>query len=169
MYHILAANYQAIGKGKLVEIFHNWGDVFNIEFNIKVTKKPARGRWANVFHFTASGFNHGRYGDRIPAFWIHGNGFFHICSAISGNVNYCKNFNYVQGKLYQVAIKQQLEAFGKYWYEIVINGVSILKVENKKVERFSRVKLYASDPWHDPFSKKLGSISHIQILQKGLL
>ena len=84
-------------------------------------------------------------------------------------LNYCKNFNFAQGKIYQVVIKQQLEAFGRYWYEIVINGVSILKVENKMVERFSRVKLYASDPWYDPFSKKLGSISHIQILQRGLL
>ena len=148
-----------------MEVFRNWGDLFNIEFGIKVTKKPTH-VWTNVFHFTARGNGH-KYGDRIPAFWINRNGYFHICSAISGNLNYCKNFNFVLGKHYQVTIKQQLKEFGKYWYEIVIDSVSILKTENKQAKRFSSVKLYASDPWYNPFTSNLGIISHIQIHQRG--
>ena len=163
IYHFLAANYQTITKRNVVEVFRNWGDFFKIEFGIKVTKKTST--CTNVFHFTAGDRNHGKYGDRIPAFWVC-RGFFHICSAISGNVNYCKNFNFVLGKHYQVTIKQQI-LIGNYWYEIVINGVSILKIENKQAKRFSSVKLYASDPWHRPFSSDLGKISHIQIHQRG--
>ena len=146
-------------------MFRNWGDLFKIEFGIKVTKKTPSG-WTNVFHFTANGGDCSKYGDRIPAFWINSNGYFHICSAVNGNRNYCKNFNFVLGKHYQVTIKQQI-LIGNYWYEIVINGVSILKIENKKAKRFSSVKLYASDPWYHPFSSDLGRISHIQIHQRG--
>ena len=146
----------------MVKVLRNWGDLFKIEFGIKVTKKPTSG-WTNVFHFTAHG-DHQRIGDRIPAFWIHRNGYFLICSALNGNGNYCKTFNFVLGKNYQVAI-QQVKEFGKCWYEIVIDGVSLLKTENKQAKRFSSVKLYASDPWYHPFASNLGRISHIQIQQ----
>ena len=123
----------------MVNVFQNWGDLFKIEFGIKVTKIPTSG-FSNVFHFTAHG-DHLRYGDRIPAFWISTQGQFYICSAINGDRNYYKYFKFVLRKHYQVTI-QQLKEFGKYWYEIVIDGVSILKRENKQPKRFSNVKAF---------------------------
>ena len=140
-------------------MFQNWGDLFKLEFSIKVTKRPTT-TWANVFHFTAHG-NHLRYGDRIPALWINKGGFFYICSAVSGNNNYCKNVNFVLGKEYQVTI-QQLKVSGKYWYEIIMDSVSILKIENSQAQRFSNVKMYTSDPWHPSFTSDLGSITNIR-------
>ena len=145
----------------MANVFQNWGDLFKIEFSIKVTKLPTT-TWANVFHFTAHG-NHLRYGDRIPALWINKGGFFYVCSAVSGNNNYCKNVNFVLGKEYQVTI-QQLKESGKYWYEIIIDNVSKLKIENSQAKRFSSVKMYASDPWHNSFPSDLGSISNIRAL-----
>ena len=148
----------------MVEVFRNWGDLFKINFGIKITKMPTS-VWTNVFHFTAHSDNN-KYGDRIPAMWINSHGYFHVCSAVNGNKNYYKNFNFVLGKQYQVTI-QQLKKSGKFWYEIIIDGISILKLENKQAKRFSNVKLYTSDPWYYPFTSNLGTISHIQIQQGG--
>ena len=143
-------------------MFKNWGNLFKVEFDIKITKWPSS-VWTNVFHFTAKS-NCRYYGDRIPALWINRRGYFHVCSAVNGNKNYCKNFNFLLGKQYQVTI-QQLKESGNYYYEIIIDGVSILKILNKQAKRFSNVKLYGSDPWYNPFTSDLGSISHIKTQQ----
>ena len=145
----------------MANVYQNWGDWFKLEFSIKVTKIPTS-VWTNVFHFTANG-NINKYGDRIPALWINKGGFFTICSVVSGNKNYCKKLNFVLGKQYQVTI-QQLKESGKYWYEIIIDHVSKLKIENSQAKRFSSVKMYASDPWHNSFPSDLGSISNIRAL-----
>ena len=162
IHSFLDTNQQAIKKNNIKQSFKNWGDLFKIEFFIQVTKIPTH-VWTNVFHFTAQGNGH-KYGDRIPAFWINRQGYFHICSAVNGNANYCKNFNFKLQKFYQVTI-QQVNEFGKCWYEIVIDGVSILKIENKQAKRFSSVRLYASDPWYHPFRNNLGRISIIKVKQ----
>ena len=149
----------------MLKVLRNWGDLFKIEFSIKVTKRP-KAVYTNVFHFTANGNDCRYYGDRIPALFIHRGGYFVVSSSVSGHTNFYRNFKFEWGKQYQVTI-QQLKDSGKYWYEIIINGVSKLKIENKKAKRFSSVKLYASDPWYPPFTSNLGSISHIKIQQAG--
>ena len=155
---ILAVDKQAIFKNAVLKEFQNWGDVFKVEFSIKLTKWPTPG-WTNVFHFTPNSNHH-----RIPAIWIHSNGYFYIYSAVNGHAHHYINFKYVIGKQYHMTI-QQLKYFGKYWYEIILNDVTILRVENRKPKRFPKVKLYASDPWHNPFSSDLGWISHIKTEQ----
>ena len=146
----------------MVNVFKYWGDLFKVEFAIKVTKWPTSG-WTNVFHFTAKS-NAEYYGDRIPALWIVNNGYFYFYSAVNGDKDYYTQFKYVVGKQYQVTI-QQLKHFGKYWYEIIIDDVSILRIENQKPKSFSKVKLYASDPWYNPFTSDLGWISYIKTEQ----
>ena len=160
--YFLAANSQAIKKNNVANVFQNWGDLFKIEFSIKVTKLPTT-TWTNVFHFTAHGNDVTRYGDRIPALYINKGGFFHVCSAVSGNKNYCKNVNFVLGKEYQMTI-QQLKVLGKFWYEIIMDSASILKIENSQAQRFSNVKMYTSDPWYPSFTSDLGSITNIRAL-----
>ena len=153
-------NQQAIFKKQVVKVLKNWGDVFKVEFAIKLTKWPTHG-WTNVFHFTPNGNHH-----RIPALWIVNDGYFYIYSAIDGkhySHSYTR-FKYVIGKQYQVTI-QQLKHFGKYWYEIIIDDVTILKIENRNPKKYPKVKLYASDPWYNPFTSDLGSISQIKTLQ----
>ena len=107
-----------------------------------------------------------RSGDRVPGLWINKDGhfYFHLTRSDNTDDNYHTNIDFVLGKTYHVTIQQSKEG-NKYWYEIVIDGVSILKRENKQPKRFSNVKMYASDPWHAPFTSDLGSISHIKVEQ----
>ena len=66
------------------------------------------------------------------------------------------------GKKYHATI-QQFKKDGKYWYEIIADGESSFKIENEKPRSFDNVKLYASDPWHAPFSSNLGIINNVKI------
>ena len=151
----------SITKNKLIKTYQNWGDVFKIEFGITVKKLP-RELWTSVFHFSADG-DYVNYGDRIPGLWIYNPGYFVISSAVNGNSNLYKEFPIILGKQYQMIIQQFKDSDGKYWYEIVIDGVSEYMIENTKAESFSNVKLYTSDPWYDPFSSDMGRICDIKI------
>ena len=45
--------------------------------------------WSNILHATVDN-NRGKYGGRTPGIWFHSNSNkLHICSAVSGNRNYC--------------------------------------------------------------------------------
>ena len=154
-----------IVKGKEIQEFQNWGRLFTIEFEITVTTNISYG-WTNVFHVTADG-NYVNYGDRIPALYmdiVNNQGFFHICSGINGNPNYWQNYDFEFGKKYQITIKQFIES-RTYWYEIIIDGESKLKIENTQPQTFSSVKLYTSDPWYNSFSSDMGSICNVKIQQ----
>ena len=151
-----------IKKGWLAKEFQNWGNSFSVEFDIQVTKLSS-GDWQNVFHFTASNQEFGEnHGDRIPALWINKAGFFLIVSSLNDNGNYYTNVDFQLGKTYQFTI-QQIKKDGKYWYEIIIDGNSTLKLENNNPLNFSSVYLYASDPWFESFTSEFGSICNIKI------
>ena len=150
-----------IKKNQLVTEFKNWGKEYKIEFAIKVDKFTTDER-TNVFHFTANDNNIGKYGDRIPAVFIHRNGYFLVCSAFNDHNNFCKDYKFELGKKYH-AIIQQFKKDGKYWYEIIADGESKFKAENEKPTNFDNVKLYGSDPWHPPFSSDFGRIYDVKI------
>ena len=144
----------------MVKEYKNWGKGYKIEFGIKVLKLPNQP--TNILHFSAYNNNNKMYGDRIPAVFIHKEGYARICSAINDEKNFCKDLNFELGKKYQATI-QQLKKDGKYWYEIITDGESSFKTENGKPKSFANVKLYASDPWHAPFSSDLGIIYNTKI------
>ena len=133
--------------------------MFTIGFLIKVNKLPSA-TWTNVFHFTADADN-GKYGDRIPALYIHKDGHFQFCSAVSGNQK-CNERNFVVGKQYQMIIIQYKRS-KKYWYEVMVDSKRQLLVENTDAKNFPSVKFYASDPWKASFSSDLGSICNLGI------
>ena len=136
-----------------------------IQFEITI-KNSGEG-WINVFHFTV-GSDNSNYGDRIPAMWIKRNsgseaGRFHIASAISGNKDVDKEYDYELGQKYQIIIKQFKDNENMHWYEIIINTESIFKMQNIAPQSFPKVKLYASDPWYSSFSSYHGSICNFTI------
>ena len=150
-----------------IQEFQNWGRFFTIDFDIMVTNTTnGSGGYSNVFRFTANDENvhHGNYtfGGRIPALFIKHNQFFHICSAINGNPNYCQNFDFELEKQYHITIKQFMEG-GIIWYEIIIDGESRFKIKNTQPKNFSNVKLYGSDPWYKSFTSDLGIICNVKI------
>ena len=143
----------------MVQEYKNWGEIFKIEFDIKVTKLPTS--WMNVFHITING-NEGQYGDRIPSLFINKDGKFSSFTAISGSKNHEEKFDFELEKLHKIVI-QQFQESEKYWYEIIMDGESKVKIENKQQQSFSSVKFYASDPWYEPFSSEFGCIGNIKI------
>ena len=164
--HLLTDYCWDISQGKVFQEFQNWGSLYTVEFEITVTTTGPGNHngWTNVFHFTAND-NYGDYGDRIPALWINIDGYFHICSTVSGNHNRCYQKNdYELGKQYQITIKQFI-ANGTYWYQIIIDGESMLMIENTQPQSFSSVRLYTSDPWYTSFTFDFGSICNVKIQQ----
>ena len=133
--------------------------MFTIGFLIKVNKLPSA-TWTNVFHFTADADN-GKYGDRIPALYIHKDGHFLVCSAVNGNQN-CKNINFVVGKEYQMAIVQYKEG-QIYSFEVIKDDQRQYKIANTDARSFPKVEFYASDPWNPSFSSNWGSICNLNI------
>ena len=149
-----------IMKDFVKESYYIWNKLYRVSFSIKVNKLSNHA-WTNVIHFT-TGSDQAHYGSRIPGVWIHKSGQFLICSAVSGNKNYCKYFKFSLGKQYDITI-EQYKQYGKYWYKIIINDHLKLKMHNTRPRIFSNVKEYISDPWYNPFTSDLGTISNLEI------
>lgn len=130
-------------------------DVFPLE------TKPG---WHSVLHLSAFGRDVSRYGDRIPGVWFYPNSNkLYICSAISGNKNYCKTGTDTAIPLLKwssVVIKQRQAPNGKYLYEIFINAKKVLSVYNTRIQTFKEAKLYIGDPW---YKHQLGYIRNLSI------
>ena len=147
-----------ISKDKVVYEYQDWGDVYLVEFFITVTNLPIAE--TNVFRFTSTTGNDNGDGDHIPLFSIQNDGKLMFRSSVNNDFNY----DFELGKMYHVTIGQQIDnEDGKYWYEILIDGDSKLKIENKNHKSYTNVKLYASDSFNDPFISDFGSICHVKI------
>ena len=152
----------------MIAEFQNWGAQFKIEFSITVTKTPSG--TANIFHFTGTDKKCCKDGDRIPSMYINSKGQFETRTSVNGQWDYGKDFDFELNHVYQITIQQLKDSSGLYWYEIIIDGVSKEKTENKQVKTYPSVKLYTSDPWDDSFTSDLGLISNLNIQQiEGLL
>ena len=134
--------------------------MYSIQFEITVTKLSSD--WANVFQFSARYNGWLTYGDRKPAFHINPSGSFHFSSSVSGKIHF-HDIDFELGKLYQITI-QQLNVDGKYWYEIIIDGETKLKIENTS-PHFSNAILFASNTMHNEkaFSTDMGRICNVKI------
>ena len=64
---------------------------------------------------------------------------------------------------YKIAIKQY-KYDGTYWFQIIVNGDSIVEVINTVPKNFTSVTYYASDPWNEPFSSELGYFCQVKVL-----
>ena len=151
-----------ISKGKLVYEFQNWGDEYLVEFYITVTHLPTSS-WTNVFRFTTLPGIYGSDGDSIPSLFITNDGKFMFRSSVNNNFNHGLDIDFELNTMYNVSIGQQIDEDGKYWYEILIDGDSKLKIENKNQRSYTNVKLYASDSFVDPFISNFGSICQVKI------
>ena len=156
-----------IAHDLVVKEYQNWGDVYTIQFDIKITNLPnnlvtnlPKG-WLSIFHISANN-NAVSYGDRIPAIFLSKNKKLYFYSAVSGDLLHEQNFDIQLDQMYQIVV-QQFKEGEKYWFEIIIDGVSKGKTENKQPETFSKVEFYAGNPWFEPFSSEFGSISNILI------
>ena len=146
-----------IKKGFLKKTYPTWKKIYSVSFRI-IVKKSYRG-WQSVIHFTTRGDS--GYGCRIPAVWIYG-AYFYIWSDVSGNTNYGKHIKFSYGKKYDITIQQTKKNY-KYWYEIIVNGSTVVKVQNTQPRIFYNVKEYLSDPWYPAFTSDFGYVSNLKI------
>ena len=156
-------NSIAISKGQILKHYQEWSPSFRIEFDIMVSS-VLKEIWTNVFHFTIGGNNH-QYGDRIPAFWIRWNQKFGIYSAVNNNKNHNREFDFKMNQQYHIVIRQFYKQCGKYVYQIEIDGQIKHSVDNNNAKVFENVKLYASDPWHTPFTSNYGLLKNLKVEQ----
>ena len=132
---------------------------FEVKLEINVLSFP--NSYVSIFHMTL-----GNDFERIPALWGNGgsNPYFHVCSAINGDNNYCKNFNIPTNTWMEFKLSQKKLTDGSYIFEYVLDNNIIDSVVNNQAADFTDVKVYASDPWYPPFS---GSLRNIEICFKG--
>ena len=156
-------NSIAISKSQILKHYQEWSPSFRIEFDIMVSS-VLKETWTNVFHFTIGGNNH-QYGDRIPAFWIRKNKKFGIFSAVNNNKNHYQEFDFKMNQQYQILIRQFYKQCGKYVYQIEIDGQIKHSVDNNNAKVFENVRLYASDPWHTPFTSNYGLLKNLKVEQ----
>ncbi|XP_047124613.1 A disintegrin and metalloproteinase with thrombospondin motifs adt-1 [Hydra vulgaris] len=156
----LIQNETSILKNNLVKTLMKHTKEYTVSFEIKPTRFLYE--WANVIHLTTNNNNH-KYGDRNPAVFFHQNGSgLHICSAVSGIINYVKNTNKLGLHNWSsVKIAQEFKE-SKYIYSIELNGQRILYIENNDTRDFSNVKVYVSNPWYEA---QPGFIKNLKITQ----
>ena len=124
------------------------------EYEVSIDIKPVGTviGWSNILHVTAGG-NYKEYGDRLPAlFFAPNNHNLHICSAVSGNRNYCVDTVLRPGQYTRITVSQHFDITpGKYLYSVFVNGIELTSnVENKDPRTFTKVKAYLSDPYYPP-------------------
>ena len=140
-----------------------WNDEFTITFDVIVTSELTDD-WHNIFHVTTGNDIH-TSGSRIPGVWVNKGKYFHVCFGVSGNHNYCKNYNYNLDQLYHIEISQKKQSNEEALYTISVNGTIFHEVINTTPMIFQDAKLYLSDPWYKSFAS-YGTLSNLRINNK---
>ena len=139
---------QLIEKGKLLTNVSVIPKQWFLHAELKV--KGAHIGYTEILHLT-KGENKGEYGDRTPFISsreVAGVEYFHIASAVNGDVNYYYDSAKPIPLDEWITIEISQKKFGeKYWYAIEINGTLELNMVNTKPEAFKDVKVYASNPF----------------------
>ena len=138
-----------------------WSDEFTIEFDVIVTSELTA-TYENIFHVTIGGENH-VLGNRIPAVWANKAKYFHICSGVNGNANYCRFYPYNLKQSYHFEISQKKNSNGEAVYKISVDGTIFHEVINTTPKNFQNAKLYLSDPWSASFAPH-GTLSNLRII-----
>jgi len=148
-----------ITSGHLARIYQEWGDVYSIEFEIVVNEMTTVDPVKNIFQFAVGGYDV----SLIPALYIRMNvPRLHVHTSLSGNQNWYRYIYLELGKPYQIAIKQVKDG-SQHWFEIMVNGETIVKEEQLDPFRYSNVYLYESNPSFTPFTAEFGSICNVTI------
>ena len=142
-----------ITRANRIKEYQYWGDLYTVEFDLTVKAIPPPTSSKSIIRFTE-----GTEVDRIPALFLTGKGEIMFANSKLGPYY----FGIEVGKTYQMTI-QHFKECKKYWYEIIVDGISKFKIENTSPEIFSNVKFFAGDPWHEPFSSDYGSICNVRI------
>ena len=170
VYSLLQEERQ-IAKGNLLTTIPSLAKEWYLSFQFKANKIDKGFR--QVLHMTTGGKGAGsgaKYGERIPAIWIHDSKGFLISSATGG-----KNNKYVKPSWFagerdgwvQIVVEQKLVG-SEIVFSISIGGEGrkTLSVKNSSPSEFENVKVYSSSPWYTPANGNITSLL-IATKQKG--
>ena len=142
-------------KNNLLAIIPKLSTSYSVKFEFKPTRFQSG--WTNIIHLTATGDNCCKYGARLPGVWFFSSSTsatknrLHICSAVSGNGNYCFNSGIIvpRGQWTRIEVNQHREGVA-YKYVVKVNDAIIGSVINTKPRQFSNVKVFGGDNWYNP-------------------
>ena len=67
-------------------------------------------------------------------------------------------------KEYNVIVEQYKNISNHYWfYDITINGKLQWRVQNQQPKEYTNVKVYAGNPWNNPFNSTYGTVWGLKI------
>ena len=141
--------------GHLLTVLPNVFRVWQIEVDIMPTKQNPYS-WVNLLHFTHSGDNYGRPGDRMPLISLYpGENILHIACYINNEVSYAYDSDYVlpMHNWTKLTVGQAFVQ-GKFVYYVKINSKQVYSVINHYPMDFNNMMVYGCDPWSEqPYAK----------------
>ena len=139
---------------------------YEMKFEINVKSFP--NNLASILHMT-TGSNCCDNGNRIPAIWGKEGStpYIHVCTAISGNGNTCKDINIGTNKWIKIKLFQTRQLDGRYLFQCDMDGVIVWSTINNQAKEFENIKMFASNPWHTPFVN--GVLRNLEICPRGRL
>jgi len=153
---------EPVTKDNLVATLPSWGEYFEVSLQIWVeSHKPGV---SELLRFTSTDKDCCSVGDRIPAIFVHSDGYIHVTSQVGTNGNYYKNFNIKLKTWIKVDIKQYPDGNGKAIYEVIVDGKSAVKAENSEPTIYENVKVWAAQGKH--FATSNAKIKEFEYQQK---
>ena len=95
-------------------------------------------------------------GNRIPAIWFIKKEL-HIASDINGIPNNAFNVPAPLDTWLNVSIVYSIKG-SVNWYTVYVDGVMVKSLKNPSDKVYRDVKVYTTDPWHQPFSGQLRNL-----------
>lgn len=146
--------------GHLISIIPHVYRIWHLEVDIMPYKKNHYS-WVNLLHFTASGDNYGRAGDRMPLISLYpGENILHIACYINNEVSYAYDSDYVlpMHRWTKLEIGQTFLR-GQFVYYVKLNGKQVYSIINRYPMDFYNMMVYGNDPWSKSPNAKLRDLS----------
>ena len=158
------ADASPLVRGKLLSTIPALGKQWRVSLEVfpeNFNRKGPESAFASVLHM-ATGERLGRFGNQIPAIWIHQSKGVLVSTALGKQPVFSKMFhssNPSPGNWTQIDVSQSLQ--GKdYIYNVQIGGEGVFSLKNTRPRDFYDVRVYAGSPSSPPLA---GSIRNVKI------
>ena len=131
---------------------------YKVQFDITPGATKVK-QWANIIHFTATGDNCCKYGDRVPAVWFYpGTRKLHVIDghgADKGGNDECSPKKELEvGKKYTIRIEMR-----EKFVEVYVNDVMLCTEKRHDRKEFGAAQVFAADPFYQPADAVIDNFS----------
>ena len=98
----------SVTKNNKISTIDTFGPEYRVAIDI-IVNSAAVIDFSNIFHFTSTGDNCCKPGDRIPAIFYNSGGFLRISSDVNGNGDYFIDYKIDLKKWYHIEIVQAIK------------------------------------------------------------